>query len=61
MLRAHFIETYDSDPDEWGSIAYCRIEAHWLVAFAMTDDEQADIDKAREAREQRRRQAGSGP
>lgn len=59
MLRGHFIETYDSDPDEWGSIAYCRIDAHWLVAFAMTDEEQADLDKAREAREQRRRQAGN--
>jgi pyridoxine/pyridoxamine 5'-phosphate oxidase len=47
-LRAHFAETYGSDPESWGSgIAYCRIEAFWLVGFAMTDAEQAEIDALR--------------
>jgi hypothetical protein len=47
-LRAHFSETYGSDPESWGDgIAYCRIDATWLVAFAMTDAEQAEIDALR--------------
>jgi ribosomal protein L35AE/L33A len=41
VLRAHFAETYGGDPENWGNeIAYCRIDATWLVAFAMTDAEQ---------------------
>lgn len=39
MLRAHYTAHYGSDPDSWGSgeIAYCRIDADWLVAFAMVE------------------------
>jgi pyridoxine/pyridoxamine 5'-phosphate oxidase len=50
MLRQHFIATYGSDPEQWGVIAYCRIDADWLVAFAMTEAEMAEIEAAREAR-----------
>jgi uncharacterized pyridoxamine 5'-phosphate oxidase family protein len=50
MLREHFIDTYGQDPETWGDIAYGRVEAHWLVAFAMTDDEMAEIEADREAR-----------
>lgn len=50
-LREHFTSTYGSDPETWGSsIAYYRIDPDWLVAFAMTDAEQAAIDAARDAR-----------
>lgn len=37
-LREHFAAHYDSDPESWGTIAYYRIDADWLVAFAMTDE-----------------------
>jgi hypothetical protein len=47
MLRAHFTATYGADPEDWGHIAYCRIDASWLVAFAMTDAEMAEIEAAR--------------
>lgn len=46
-LREHFITVYGSDPEEWGDIAYYRIDAAWLVAFAMTEAEQAEIDARR--------------
>ena len=47
-LHAHFVEVYDADPDQWGDIAYFRIEAHWLTAFAMTDAEMREIEAQRE-------------
>jgi pyridoxine/pyridoxamine 5'-phosphate oxidase len=50
MLRAHFIATYGSDPEDWGTIAYSRIDADWLVAFAMTDAEMAEIEAERAKR-----------
>jgi len=51
MLREHFIATYGADPENWGSIAYFRIQARWLVAFAMTDEEMAKIEAEKAARE----------
>jgi len=50
MLREHFTATYGDDPENWGSIAYVRIDAIWMVAFAMTDEEMAEIEAARAAR-----------
>lgn len=50
-LREHFIATYGADPEEWGRIAYFRIDARWLVAFAMTDEEMARIETEKAARE----------
>lgn len=50
MLREHFTATYGQDPDEWGQIAYVRIDADWLTAFAMTDAEMAQIEADRRAR-----------
>jgi pyridoxine/pyridoxamine 5'-phosphate oxidase len=48
QLREHFLAQYGSDPETWGSdIGYYRIDADWLVAFAMTDEEQAAIDAKR--------------
>jgi hypothetical protein len=49
-LREHFTDTYGDDPENWGSIAYVRVDASWLVAFAMTDDELAKIEADRAAR-----------
>jgi hypothetical protein len=47
MLREHWVQTYGSDPEEWGDIAYFRIDAAWLVGFAMTDAEMIEIEAAR--------------
>jgi hypothetical protein len=47
-LRAHLISVYGADPDDFGpEIVYLRIDAHWLTAFAMTAQEQADINARR--------------
>jgi hypothetical protein len=47
-LHAHFVKTYDTDPETLADgIAYFRIDASWLVGFAMTDAEQAEIDALR--------------
>lgn len=51
LLRDHFVETYGGDPEEWGSIAYFRIDADWLVGFAMTDAEMEQIEADKAARE----------
>lgn len=50
MLHAHFVATYGQDPDEWGEIAYVRVYADWLTAFAMTDAEMAQIEADRAGR-----------
>jgi hypothetical protein len=50
MLREHFIATYGSDPEGWGVIAYVRVEPDWMTAFAMTDEEMAQIEADRAAR-----------
>lgn len=53
MLHDHFIATYGQDPDEWGDIAYLRVDADWLTAFAMTVDELAQIEADKAARARR--------
>ncbi len=50
MLRDHFTQTYGSDPEDWGGIAYFRIDPHWLTAFAMTAEEMAQIEADKTAR-----------
>jgi hypothetical protein len=55
MVIDHFIETYGQSPEEWGAgIFYARIDATWMVGFAMTPDEEVEIEKARQEREARR-------
>ena len=57
MVTEHFRDVYGQSPEEWASdILYARIDPHWMVAFAMTADEQAEID--RQAAERRARAAG---
>jgi Pyridoxamine 5'-phosphate oxidase len=44
-LHRHLVLTYGMDPAELAEeIAYFRIDADWLVGFAMTPAEQAEID-----------------
>lgn len=51
MVIDHFVATYGQSPDEWGAgIAYIRIDAFWLTAFAMTEAEMAQIEADRAAR-----------
>lgn len=47
MLRDHFTDEYGVSPETLGEIAYFRIDAHWMVGFAMTDEEMAEIEAAR--------------
>ena len=57
MLREHFAEVYGMPPEDLGEIAYFRIDARWLVGFAMTDEEMVEIEKAIAERETRRARA----
>ena len=55
MVIDHFVATYDMSPEDMASgIFYGRIDASWLVGFAMTADEEAEIEKQRRDREARR-------
>src|SRR4051794_14691673 len=56
MINDHFAETYGQSAEEFGvGIFYARIDADWLVAFAMTPEEEAEIEKGRREREAARR------
>jgi hypothetical protein len=52
-LRAHFADVYGADIEEWGDIAYFRVDADWLVAFAFPAEEMAALEADRAARRQR--------
>jgi hypothetical protein len=52
MLRKHLSATYGVEFETMGSIASFGIEARWLVGFAMTDAEMAQIEADRAARQQ---------
>ena len=44
-LTDHCVRVYGQSPLEWGpDIAYLTIEPSWLVGFAMTDAELAEIE-----------------
>jgi uncharacterized pyridoxamine 5'-phosphate oxidase family protein len=61
MITDHFVETYGTAPEELApSIFYARIDADWLVAFAMSAEEEAEIEKARQEREARRAASAAG-
>lgn len=64
MVRDHFVATYGMPPEEFGTeIAYVRVDAHWLVGFAMTDEEMAQIeaDRAGRASDQRAARRATAP
>lgn len=51
MVIDHFVESYGVAPDDLApGIFYARIDASWFVAFAMTDDEAAEYEARRAAR-----------
>jgi hypothetical protein len=51
MVADHFIDVYGQSFEEFGDDIYCaRIDADWLVAFGMTDEEMVAIDAERVAR-----------
>lgn len=55
MVADHFVETYGQSPEEFGvGIFYARIDASWMVAFAMTADEELEMAEAARQREVRR-------
>jgi nitroimidazol reductase NimA-like FMN-containing flavoprotein (pyridoxamine 5'-phosphate oxidase superfamily) len=55
MIADHFVETYGMAPEDLApAIYYARIDADWLVGFAMTPEEELEIEKARQEREARR-------
>ena len=52
----HLVRAYDQSPSEWadfGEIVYLRVEPHWMVGLAMTDDELGEVDAARTRRQER--------
>ena len=55
MIIDHFVATYGMSPEEMATgIYYARIDASWLVGYAMTPEEEAEIEKQRREREARR-------
>jgi hypothetical protein len=55
MVAEHFVEVYGQSFEEFGDGIFCaRIDADWLVAFGMTDEEMVAIEADREARAARR-------
>jgi hypothetical protein len=61
MITDHFVETYGQAPEEWAvDILYARIDAGWMVGFAMTGAEEEEIEQARVEREARRAARSAG-
>lgn len=60
-LFRHFAEVYGSSPEEWGPIAAYRIDADWLVGFAMTPEDEVAIARQAAERAQRRGSRAAGP
>lgn len=51
MVTDHFVTTYGMAPEEMAAdIYYARIEASWMVGFAMTEAEFAQIEADRAER-----------
>jgi uncharacterized pyridoxamine 5'-phosphate oxidase family protein len=60
MVVEHWVETYGMSPEDLADgIYYARIDADWLVGFAMTPEEEVEIEKA--ARERAARRAAAAP
>ncbi len=54
MIIDLFVETYGQSPEVWGDIYFARIDADWFVGFAMTPEEEQEIERARAERAARR-------
>jgi hypothetical protein len=55
MMREHFADVYGVELESMGEIAGFRIDARWLVGFAMTDEEMVEIERAAQERADRSR------
>jgi hypothetical protein len=55
MMREHCAEVYGVELESMGEIAGFRIDAHWMVGFAMTDEKLAEIEQAAADRADRSR------
>src|SRR3954471_12441059 len=52
MIAGHLVETFGPGPDDLTDDAfYARIDADWLVGFAMSREEEVEIERARQERE----------
>lgn len=47
-LLDHLAVTYGTQAEDWGEVAGYRIDANWLTAFALTDEEMAEVEAHRE-------------
>lgn len=57
MVGEHWVEVYGQSLEDFGVGIFCaRIDADWLVAFAMTPEEEVEIERARQERAARRAQ-----
>lgn len=51
MIADHFVEVYGMTPEDLAaSIYYARVDADWMVAFAMTPEEEAEAERRRAER-----------
>jgi len=57
LVIDHFIQTYGESPEAWGDILFARIDADWMVGFAMTPEEEKEM--AEQQAERQARRAGS--
>lgn len=53
LITDRFLDVYGQAPDSFGDIFYARIDADWLVGFAMTPEEEREIERQRAERERR--------
>lgn len=54
MFDAHLRLMYGQSPDEWADeIVFLRVDADWMVGFAMTDEEMLEVQTAASARAER--------
>lgn len=47
-LLEHLARTYGTEADDWSEVACFRIDANWITAFALTDEERAQVETHRD-------------
>jgi hypothetical protein len=53
LITDRFLDVYGQAPDSFGDIYYARIDANWFVGFAMTPEEEREIERQRAERNRR--------
>lgn len=46
-LLEHLAVTYGTEPEDWSGVACFRVDANWMTAFALTDEERAQAEAQR--------------